>query len=463
LDLAPTRELHERLQADLDAREADYARQLHQANESLHRRKITFGGARDMVTGLSALLLEPRDVAALDATAQSVYRLVEQTLDWLAESPDRIRRHFPHLERMIPHLFATRGWKGKQVVSRYDAVVTPSGDLKIVELNTCCPAGFLHSETFCEATQNALASLSPGEGFEKLRPAAIDPNALMEGLLAIEQAAGLRPEMVAALTDENQILHELDLLLAGFQRAGSRSIEVIDARELEYRGGRLLHRGRAISLTYNKFRISVPGSHNHCWRDGFEERYAAYLRAVQDGAAVSVNNLFGMAVGEDKGLLALWSEGELTEQFTPAQREFVQRHVAWTRALRPCQTQWRGRTIRLPDFVCENREHFVIKPSGEGRGYGVVIGKYASEETWRTACNPDPQTPCIVQEFIPPLELPVVACRNGHVAAETMFLTVGLATVCGRYRGVLSRVSPNPVTNVAQSGMVQAVLAKAGG
>jgi hypothetical protein len=448
------------LEADLPSRQADYSQRLHEANESLHRRKITFGGARDMVTGLSALLLEPADVAALDATARTVYGLVEKTLDWLAESPDRIRRHFPHLERIIPHLFATRGWDGKQVVSRYDAVVTPSGDLKIVELNTCCPAGFLHSEAFCEATQQALASLAPGEGFERLRHGAIDPAALVEGLLEIEQRAGLEPGLIAALTDENQIVHELDLLLAGMKRAGDRPIEIIDARQLEYCDGRLCWRGRPISLTYNKFRISVPASRNHCWRDGFEDRYAAYLRSVKDGAVASVNNLFGMALGEDKGLLALWSEEELADQFTAAEREFVARHVAWTRPLAPAEVQWRGRTIRIPDFLCENREHFVIKPAGEGRGYGVLIGKYASDEAWRAACVPDPQSPSIVQEFAPPLQLPVVACRNGCVAIEPMFLTVGLATVCGRYRGILSRVSPNPVTNVAQSGMVQAVLSR---
>jgi hypothetical protein len=120
--------------------------------------------------------------------------------------------------------------------------------------------------------------------------------------------------------------------------------------------------------------------------------------------------------------------------------------------------EWRGRSIRLPDFLYENREHFVIKPSGEGRGFGVVIGKYADEETWRAACTPQPDAPCIVQEFIEPVQLPVVVCRAGQATTEPMFLTLALATICGQYKGLLSRVSSNPVTNVARSGMVQAVL-----
>jgi hypothetical protein len=388
---------------------------------------------------------------------------VEKTLDWLAESPARVRRHFPHLERVVPFLHPTAGWPGKQVVSRYDAVVTPEGDLKVIELNTCCPAGFLHSETFCRVTQQALHELEPRGAFDALTPGAIEPAAMVDGMLSIESAAGLEPGLIAALTDENEIRHELDLLLAEMARRTSRPMEIIDARQLEYRGGALLHRGRRISLTYNKFRISVPTSQNHCWREGFEDRYAAYLQAVADGAVATINNFFGMTLGEDKGLLALWSDPQLSARFTTEEADFVAQHVAWTRPLVASETEWRGRSIRLPDYVLEHREQFVIKPAGEGRGFGVVIGRCVDEETWRRACTPDPATPCVVQEFMEPLRLPVIVCRGGDVAAEEMFLTVALATVCGEYRGLLSRVSPNPVTNVARSGMVQAVLVGEGG
>jgi hypothetical protein len=39
-----------------------------------------------------------------------------------------------------------------------------------------------------------------------------------------------------------------------------------------------------------------------------------------------------------------------------------------------------------------------------------------------------------------------------------MYLTLGLASVCGRFRGVLSRVSASRITNVAREGYVQGVL-----
>lgn len=459
LELAATRQLHQRLQAEFPRRSNDYARALHEANEELHRRKITFGGSRDMATGLSALQLDHGDVGALQSAASLTYGLIEKTLDWLAASPERMTARFPHLARVLPFLCPTAGWDRKQVASRYDAVITPAGELKIIELNTCCPAGFLHSETFCRVTQEALGSLGVDGGIESLTAAAIDPDALLEGMFQIEQSAGLEPAMFAALIDENEILHELDLLTAAAREMSDRPIEILDARQLEYAGGRLTHRGRPISLAYNKFRISVPTSKNHCWRSGFEERYGAYLQAMAEGAVASVNNLYAMTLGEDKGLLALWRDPELAAQFSAEERSFIERHVAWTHPLAPAEVDWRGRALRLPEDLLKHREHFVIKPASEGRGYGVVIGKYADDEAWRAACTPDPATPSVVQEFIEPVALPVVVCRDSKVTVEPMFLTVGLASVCGRYRGLLSRVSPSPVTNVARTGMVQAVLA----
>jgi hypothetical protein len=386
LDLGPTRELHRWLQAELPRRGADYARELAHANETLHRQKITFGGARDIPTGLTALLLQPADVEVLDSAARTLHRLVEKTLDWLAESPERISQHLPHLRRIIPYLHSTRGWSGKQVVSRYDAVATPGGELKIIELNTCCPAGFLHSEAFCRATQHALAALDPKSDYEQLSPGAIDPDALVSGLLQIEQAAAIEPRMIAALTDENQIFHELDLLAAAVRRQTSRPMEILDARHVEFQGGQLKHNGNPISLTYNKFRISVPTSQNHCWRDGFEQRYAAYLQAVEQGAVVSVNNMFGMAVSEDKGLLALWSDPEVARLLENSWTN------TWFGRARSRRRRWNGAAARSGFLIFFTNTASILSLNLPGKD-GASAWSSANTPTRKPGERPAPRGP----------------------------------------------------------------------
>jgi len=93
----------------------------------------------------------------------------------------------------------------------------------------------------------------------------------------------------------------------------------------------------------------------------------------------------------------------------------------------------------------------------EGRGFEVRIGKYCTDEQWQQACRIDPSTPCVVQEYFDPVQLPVVTNGTDQIHVQPMFLTLGLASLRGRYVGTLSRISSVPVTNVAQKGMVQAV------
>ena len=100
----------------------------------------------------------------------------------------------------------------------------------------------------------------------------------------------------------------------------------------------------------------------------------------------------------------------------------------------------------------------MIKPCHEGRGFGVHVGRETPEQLWNELCALDPRTPRVVQRYVEPATLNVVAEANGEIVVRPMYLTLGLGVVEGRFCGVLSRISPNRVTNVAREGIVQAVL-----
>jgi len=91
--------------------------------------------------------------------------------------------------------------------------------------------------------------------------------------------------------------------------------------------------GRYFSSVYNKFRVSTPRSANHCWKDGFEQRYADLLAAMQSGAVVAVNNLWGMSILEDKALLALFRRPEFRSEFSTEELSLIDEHVLWTARL----------------------------------------------------------------------------------------------------------------------------------
>ncbi|REK26386.1 MAG: hypothetical protein DWQ42_09190 [Planctomycetota bacterium] len=460
LDLTRTRDLHTQLAEVAAADPGRFAAATDTAQQALRAGQANFERSRAMPAAVSALALEQEGVAQLAAISESLHAIVERALDWVLADEGRLLRYFGKHQRLFPYLGQrTPGLDTWQGYSRYDAVVTDVGEVKIIELNTCCPAGFCHGEIFSAAVQPALAMLDldadVGETF-----GTIPQTALIEELLAVEQAAGLEPNLIGLVNDENGLENELELFAGLFAERGREAV-IAPAAELGFRNGQLQLAGRTLSLTYNKIRISTADSPNHNWAAGFEQRYAGFLEALASGTVVSVNNLTAATIAENKVLLTVLADETFAAELSPSERQLVADHVLWTVPLADGKTTRNGETINLLPYVRAHREQLVIKPANEGRGFRVVVGKFATAEQWEAACQIRDDLPCVVQEYAESVRLPVVAPRQDEAAAifavQPMYLTLALGIIRGRYRGLFSRVSPEPITNVGRAGLVQAV------
>jgi len=415
-----------------------------------------------MAGAISALSLNAASVDSLRQLGESLHEIVEIALDWVLADEERLEQYFGEHRRLFPFLGnRTPGLDSWQGYARYDAVVTPNGDLKIIELNTCCPAGFCHGQIFSQATQVALDELSLGEGVGR-QLGTIPQNALIDALVELEQAAGLSPQLVALINDENELENELTLFQGLLAERGRRA-EIVQAAELIFDGGELRWKDQPISLSYNKIRVSTDSSPNHNWSPGFEERYSGFLAALEAGSLVSVNNLVAATIAEDKSLLALLADEAFSAQLTLQQRQLVADHVLWTAKLQDGPATRHGEAIDLMPFVRANREQLVIKPANEGRGFGVVVGRFCSEQEWLAACELKAELPCVVQDYAEAAQLPIISASQeadsgGALTSLPMHLTIALGMIRGKYQGLFSRVSPHPVTNVGRAGIVQAVL-----
>lgn len=457
IDIHPTIDFHEQLAAALPARRDEIERALRTANDAMRRQHMTLSQDKPLEVALSALLLSPRDVAQLQNLAESLAAIVERVVDLVLDRPELLDRVFPESQRVAPFFARTRGVPSWQILARYDAAVTPDGVPKIMELNTACPGALLISEAMSQVTRHGLDPMHQDiVDLDTAQTGTVDPKQIGEALLAIEQRSGIERGTIGILHDENELSFEQEQFVDVFRAHGREAI-IADARDLELRDGRLVVGEHYLSLICNKFRISTPDSPNHCWKRGFESRYAPFLAAQRNGHVVSVNNLVAMSLAENKAILALLRDASIQSELTDDQRSLVDRHVLWTARLEPGSVSYDGEQVDLLPLVRKNRERFVIKPTSEGRGFGVVIGKFCTPSQWNEACQVDPRMPKVVQEFTETLTLPVLCDRDQTVAARTMYVTLGLATLCGRYAGLVSRISAHPVTNVAREGFGQAV------
>ncbi len=455
IDLTSTLALHDRLLNRWGDDPESCQSACEHASQTLAERETKFEGARNMNFAFSALMLSRQHVDVLRDIGESLHRIAEKAMDWVLKDHQRFLRFFRDHERLWPWLRKAPYAPHWQGVSRYDAVISADGQIRIMELNTGCPAGFFHAENFSDVTSRALeeAQVFPTDTNNR-QFGTIPEQTLWDELLKIERAANQTPGMIALVNDENELQNELALFQRQLRSRG-RQAEIVNAKDIEWNGTQAVANGQPISLAYNKIRISTPNSPGHHWQPGFEQRYAGYLEAIAKDGVVVVNNLACLTVGEDKGLLEVLRTPEFAEQLSDAERLVVENHVLRTARLRDEVAIWDGQSVDLLPFVRRNRERLVIKPANEGRGFGVIVGKHASDGEWEAACEIDPNLPKVVQEYTEPASLPVR--RSADHKPLPHYLTVGLAMIRGRYSGLLSRVSTNPVTNVGRDGVVQAV------
>jgi hypothetical protein len=359
---------------------------------------------------------------------------------------------------LYPYLKGTAGALSWQILSRFDAIITPAGDFKIIELNTGGPGGLMLSKPLSQATAAYLSTIL-GEPGHQQKFGAPDPQAIVEELLALETASGIPKGEIGILYDEGHLHMELDLYARAFREQGRRA-HIIYAGDLSYHDGALYWGKQRLSMTYNKFRISTENSERIGWKPGFEQRYWAFLEAHNRSSFVSVDNLCSLTIPEDKAFLRVFFDEHFRDTLSPAQRLLIDNHLLWTTKLENKEISLQGQRINLLDWTKKLKDQLVIKPANESRGYKVTIGCECTPSEWNRAIDAYNQAePMVVQQYAAPLTLPVPVLdhHDEPVRIERMYHTLALAMVQGKFQGVVSRVSTDSVTNVMKRGYGQAV------
>ena len=420
---------------------------LRNANEEMKRRGIQLSSGCPMPMCLSTLLVTASDVETLRQFADTLHRIAEKVLDHVLCSAENARRYFPEARRVLPFLAKTRGVETWQVFGRHDVAIDQFGQLKVLELNTARPGGLTVSDAAAEIALAAYQRLGLDDAVRFDVGGTVNTFAYVGRLLDIEKRAGIESGAIGVLYDENRNQYELDLMVRMLEAHGREAV-LVDAKDLILHEDRLFGDGHYLSSTHNRFRVSTPHSPYDCWKPGFENRYASFLEAQKRQLVVSANNLGSHCFAGNKGLLDLMHREEFHEQLSPEERAFVREHIPWTARYNPGTVERHGQSIDLVPYVRNHRDEFVLKPTSQSSGHGVVVGKFATRQQWDAVATPSSQYPYVVQEFVECLTVPVPHLVNDVPEITEMFAVAGLAYVCGEYQGIISRVSSVPVINV---------------
>jgi hypothetical protein len=407
--------------------------------EELRRRGAQYGG-RDLVRVLRPKFVTSGEYATLvyacGVILQAARRLAERVLH------SKELRAFVGLSDGETRLIGPKGRVADPcVLARLDSFQTPNGP-RFVELNAEAPAG----GAFSDAIAGAFAELPIVAEFAKRTGAFMVPNRdrLLETLLVCWSAAGGRGRPSILVTDylDARTVNEFHLVAEHFRRAGFACV-VEDPRRLEYRGGRLYAQGRTVDLVYRRVLANE-----------FLEReaeLASLWSAFRDGAVVMVNPFRCKLVHKKVTFALLTGDGGDDGWLTAEERRVIREHVPWTRKVRETRTTYAGRTVDLLPFVAENRDRFVLKPSDEYGGKGVVLGWQTGADEFESALAAACRAHWVVQERVEPVEEPFPVFEP-PLASATMTVDLDPYLYFGHVHGVLARLAAGSISNVTSGG-----------
>lgn len=340
------------------------------------------------------------------------------------------------------------GYPRNVILARFDAFLEGTA-LKMIELNCDSPAGAGYADLLEEMLfqEKLLQSFFTEHSVKR--------EARRERVLATllevwEEFGGYEVPNIAIVDWRNvRTQPEFESFKALFEAKGYKTT-LADPRELTYKGGKLYHKNFRIHLVYRRVIF-----------DELLERLddvQDFIRAYKD-KAVCVVNPFRSRLGSDKGLLSLLTDPEYDHFFTEEENRIKRDYLPWTRRLLDADRFYGGKKIYLIDFLKDEKESLILKPSFGYGGKGVWIGRETKDEDWNGAIDRALKSDYVVQEYvnIPILTVPVVI--NGKLDWAYKKVNLNCLVFGSKLAGNVSRLSEESVINVARGGGVVPTLA----
>lgn len=344
------------------------------------------------------------------------------------------------------------GYDDPSAHSRMDTFLTVDGSsLQFVEYNAESPAAIAYEDNLSQA----FLRLPVVEEFQK-RYALSDLPArhrLIGTLLGAWRAANIAGEPRVAILDWGGLptASEFELFRDYFEQHGLPTI-ICTPDDLRFEDGMLY----AASADTNK-PLPITIVYKRVLTSEFLERYGAealshpLVQAYERGAIVMVNN-FRAKLLHKKSIFALLTDEQFHGDFSAEERDAIERHVPWTRLVRPGDTSYAGGTVNLLDFTRANRERLLLKPNDDYGGKGITIGWESSADEWENALKQALASPFVVQERVRIAYEDYPAFVDGQVAIGQRLVDSDPFLFGTDVEGSLCRLSTVTLLNVTAGG-----------
>lgn len=413
--------------------------------QQLLKRRCSYGSEGGILPiTLTPMFLKEESLKLVADVGEMLDRALDKVVQ--AYSHDEyVRSYFPYPD--VPKEWIEWDYKYKKptVLSRHDALYDGK-TLKFIEFNTDNPGGRGWHDTYDELFrqypiyQDLIGKYAAPNERHMLK-------ALKDALLSCyKEWGGKTPNPRVALVSFKQFLAGSDNeIVRDYLIEHGVEANFVDAREFEYRKGRLYSSNVAFDIINLTLRFT--------FFKRFPREMQDFLAALRDGAVCCVNPIRAI-IGSHKEAMAFLTNEENHHYFTKEEAAAIKQYIPWTRKMDETITiSKEGQDISLHSYVLKHQDQLVLKPTNGAGGYEVYVGKTTDKEKWAHAVGSAMGCPWwIVQEAvnIPEYDFPVI--RDNKVVLEKKHLNINPYIFKGKYVGCLGRVSDSNVINVSSGG-----------
>ncbi len=414
-----------------------------QLDEQLRRRDLFFGD-RPLCTVLRPRFFTPRQYRFLRTQVKVILSAFDKAYRTAIADPSFLNQFF--LEDWELELVKfDPGFNSPTPVSRLDAFfITNRDELRFTEYNAEVPAAGAYGDAFTDLFYGLPVMREFMHRYEVI--SLPTRQHVMHALMsAYEEWLGRRerPNLIILDWREVPTYSEFRLFLDYFHSQGLDCI-IADPRDMEYRNGKLYAGNFRVDLIYKRVLITElvkEGGLNH-----------PVIQAVRDKAVCMVNP-FRCKILYKKTSLAVLSDEQNRHLFDRDELLAIDQTIPWTRTVEERHTLHDHKPVDLIPFIVKYKDQFVLKPSDEYGGKGIVLGWLVNQAEWERAVTVAMETPFIVQERVDIPWEPFPSLVGGRVQVSNRMLDTAPFAFYGSYmEGCLSRLGTDPLLNVTAGG-----------
>jgi glutathionylspermidine synthase len=359
---------------------------------------------------------------------------------------ENVRRIMKFSDKENYLFYIDPGYSTPLVISRLDAFLD-NYSIKFLEFNCDSPAGLAYSDVLEDGFKELFNE------YHFLSEWKIDyikrQDILLKTLLACynefrahKSSFPARPVIAIVDWEDVSTLSEFHLLEKYFEEKGYDTL-VCSPKKFTIKNNRTYADGREVHLVYKRV---ITRELLDKW-----EEAAEFVKSIKEGLVCCCNSFRSYIVGSKK-VLALITDPQFQHIFNEDELDVIQKTVPWTKILADIRVTYKNVTLKLKDFIVENKDLLVLKPSNSYGGKDVYLGIETAQELWEKIMKDHLHDESwVVQEYVDiPQEIFPEIKEDIHLKLKKV--NINPFALLGKYSGTITRVSDSAVINVSAGG-----------